>query len=509
MRRIIYSILLALLLCLASCELSDPSLDEAGLTAQNQTASDIHVDTVFGVAYTDEAHMNPLTTKNKINLELYGLVFEGLFQINQSFEPINVLCESYEISGNTYRFKLKSGVTFSDGSALRASDVVASLKLAMQAESYYASRLKNIANIRAENNSTVLITVKRYTGNLPRLLDVPIIKRGTETDKIAIGTGAYVLKTDENSGGLMLLAREGWHMGKDRPYARIELTKVSGVDELIFGFESRDIDVVSIDSTSADPIRFRGEYESREFPTTILQYLGFNTSKPVFANSLVRRGIACAIDRQSAAEQEYARLADITLLPVHPTCPAYNADIAKTMTFSLENARGFLTAAGYTGDGKPLKFSILVNAENKSRCAVAERISADLAKIGVTATVNQVSWDAYIKALQAGNFDTYIAEVNMSADFDCADLIRTGGVLNYGRYSSADTDAVIDAFNAATIRKSVESDNLFRNFTLQAPICPILFKKNTIITHRGFFDQIHFTQRNLYYNFYDWKPVKH
>ena len=414
---------------------------------------------------------------------------------------------------------IKQGVTFSDGSALQASDVVALLRLAKEEASYYAPRLANIASVRADGGDTVVVTLNRMNGNLPRLLDVPIIKKGSEEDKVALGTGGYVLQADEQNGGYILTAREGWHLGKNRPYARIELTKVGTVDELIFGFESHDIDLVTVDSTSADPIQFRGEYESREYPTTVMQYLGFNMRRDLFSNALVRQAVTCAIDRENAVEQDYARLADATLLPIHPASPAYDGEIAKNFSFSLENAKGFFTAAGYTdqnGDGKmdngrrgALGFEILVNSENKSRCAVARRISQDLAKIGVTVTIREAKWEEYMRALEQGEFDAYLGEVNLTADFELDRLVRSGGALNYGRYASSDTDALLDAYHTATLRKSDETANFYQNFVLQAPIAPILFKKNTAITHRGFFETITPTHRNPYYHFFDWKPVKH
>ena len=518
MRRILYTGLIFIFLLLSACELKDPSLNETN-TLQNHGQNEpvIVKDTVFGFAYTDEAKMNPLTTKNKINLELFGLVYEGLFEIDEKFEPVNILCSDYEINGNTYRFKLKDGVTFSDGSPLRASDVVFSLRLAMQPESYYASRLTNIANIKADGSTAVLVTVNRYTGNLPRLLDVPIIKSGSDASEIALGTGGYVLTTNER-GEYQLIAREGWHMGKSLPYSRIELTKAASADELVFAFESRDIDVLSVDPTSSDALQFRGEYEQREYQTTIFQYLGFNMSKPALKDALVRRAIARAIDRDATVSQDFAQLADVTCLPMHPDSPAYDTESADKLSFSLENSLSLLISAGYSdsdGDGKlenqsggELSLRLLVNSDNKSRVALAQRICTDLAKIGVTASVDEKAWEDYLSALYAGNFDLYLAEVNLSADFDVSRLIRTGGALNYGRYSSTDTDACLDAFNAATLRKSDEALRFYNNFVLQVPIVPISFKKHSHMTHLGAFENISFTQRNIFYRFYNWRPVR-
>lgn len=502
-----------ILTMLSGCSLL-PSTSKVEAPAPQQKKVNTIANSEFGVGYVKQEPFNPLTTKNKENLELFGLVYEGLFELDQKFAPQNILCESYEMDGNTYRIHLRPGITFSDGSALTADDVVYSLRLAKQESSYFASRLKDVNGISASGD-TVNLTLSRYLANLPCLLDIPIIKENSGKNSTAIGTGPYTIEYNGSAKEYYLSARHGWHGKMPVPFTKIKMVETGGIDELIFNFETGNIDLVTLDPTAPVPLQFRGEYETREYDTSIMVYLGFNTRRAPFSDSVVRQAVACAIDRKSAVEQDYARMAVQTHLPIHPSASAYDKQAAKNFDYSLTDALAFLKNAGYrdeNGDGKvdsggKRSFDILVNNENKSRVALARRIATNLRELGFSINVREEKWEDYNKSLQNVDFDLYLTEVNMTGDFNLDTLIRTGAALNYGRYSSDEMDNNLNTFNGATLTSNSTTQTFYRNFVIQAPIVPILYKKNTVSTHRDFFAELKPTQRNTYYHFYEWKRM--
>ena len=56
-------------------------------------------------------------------------IFEGLYALDDGYQPITMLAESHTISkdGLVYTFKLRRGVTFHTGKEMTADDVVSSL----------------------------------------------------------------------------------------------------------------------------------------------------------------------------------------------------------------------------------------------------------------------------------------------------------------------------------------------------------------------------------------------
>lgn len=144
-----------------------------------------------------------------------SLLYEGMFRLNPQLEPEACLCESYttDATGAVYTFTLRAGVTFSDGSALTAADVKATLDRARTSERY-RQRLSGISSISASGN-TVTITLHSPNTGLPALLDIPIVKSGTHQNTAPIGTGPYLFS--EADGAAYLVANQSWWRGGGQP----------------------------------------------------------------------------------------------------------------------------------------------------------------------------------------------------------------------------------------------------------------------------------------------------
>src|SRR5699024_3372532 len=69
---------------------------------------------------------------------------------------------------------------------------------------------------------------------------------------------------------------------------------------------------------------------------------------------------------------------------------------------------------------------------------------------GISATLTKLEWDSYISALEKGDFDLYLGEVRLTADFDLPPLIPAGGALNYGGYSDTETAQLLQTYRAAS-----------------------------------------------------------
>ena len=120
---------------------------------------------------------NPLLEQEDVS----SLLFEPLFQLDESFQPIPLLCESYEWdeTGLVCTLTLRQEAAFHDGSPLTAADVTATLRRAMVSERY-AYRLRGVAAVAADRSGRVRITLTAPNRGLPALLDIPIVTRGTE-----------------------------------------------------------------------------------------------------------------------------------------------------------------------------------------------------------------------------------------------------------------------------------------------------------------------------------------
>ena len=366
-----------------------------------------------------------------------------MFQLDASFQAQPVLCQSYTASGDglTWTFTLRSGITFSDGTPLTGQTVADALNTALGAESRYASRLSGVTGVEASGENTVTITLSRPNGNLPLLLDIPI---ALGTGDRPAGTGPYVFSQQGDS--LSLTARSGWWQDKSLPCTEIPLRAVSRSDDLIFAFSSGDVSLVDVDLMGTNAMGYSGSYETWDYATTDLIYLGFNTQSGLCRSAGVRTALTRGIDRDAVAQTVYASHAVSTALPVHPASPLYDQTLAGVLSYAPEALVSQLEDLGVLGR----ELVLLVNRENTAKLSAAQLIAGQLESAGMEITVNALDFEDYTAALAQGDFDLYLGEVVLTADFDLTALLSSGGALNYGRWQDAQGDSLLSAFVQAS-----------------------------------------------------------
>lgn len=444
------------------------------------------------VAYFEERTVNPLTTRVGANIALFNLVYEGLFELTDTFEAVPILCDTYTQDGNVWRFTLR-GVTFSDSTALTARDVVHSYTLAQNESSAYAGRFSNIESFRALNSDTVEIVTRSPNANLPALLDIPIIKRGDEP--VAIGTGRYQFVYEN---GTPVLLRAPQYAEVALPYDRIEVCVVGSEEQLAKELQNGAVSMAAVDITATGSVSWGGNCDRVDYPTTTMQYVGFNCNSKALRSQNVRRAIACAIDREAVAANDYSGFADAAALPVHPNSAKSVKTLETALSYAPETAKANLSAAGR----ESLSVSLLVNSENPGKVSAAHRIAESLKAGNITATVETVDWDTFLARLSSGKFELYLGEVALSGDFDVTSLVAPSGPLNYGRFAST---ALSEAIYAA--RAGGNAEDFLKKFTEEVPFAPVLFKRETLLVQKNFFSELTPAVHNPFYHFYDWKRV--
>lgn len=502
------ALLLALMLLLAGCEGKDtaptPTPEPTETPAPTETAG---VTELVLPWYSSES-VHPLTATNRGNLNLAPLMYEGLFELDEAFAPQGVLCTGQSVSddGLTWSFTLRSGVTFSDGSPLTGREVVSSLQAAMGASSLYSARLGNVKAIRADGDGAVTVTLHTSSGNLPALLDIPVVK---ENGAIPLGTGPYVM----DSEGGVLRRNATWWKGGTLPVEEVKLYAVRAADALIHAFDTRGVSLAAADLTGANALGFSGNYEVWDYDTSIMLYMGYNTISGPCADAAVRRALSLNIDRAAVTRSLLSGHAQAAALPFHPNSANYDDALAAELGYAPQAADEGLTAAGWTlQEGvryqgrEKLALTFIVNTDNSYKIAVAEHLANSLTNAGVAVELRKLTWEEYSAALVAGEFDLYLGEVRLTGDFDISSLITAGGTLNYGGYADQETAGLLASYLAANdITRPAAASNLSRRLGEETPFTVVCFKSWSILTHWGKVTGIRATQQNLFYRFEGWR----
>jgi len=256
-----------------------------------------------------------------------------------------------------------------------------------------------------------------------------------------------------------------------------------------------------VDLLGTNALGYSGSYETWDYATTDLVYLGFNTREDLlFHDPALRAALSRAIDRDTVAQTVFAGHAVSSPLPVHPASSRWDRPSARALAYDTD------PLAALVEELKESKRSLtlLVSSENAARVSTAEFIAYQLESVGLTVTLRKLPFEDYTAALKAGQFDLYIGEVVLTADFDLSPLLSSAGTLNYGGWVSEETDALLAAMSAAAPGEAAPTRALFSHLEQQAPIAPICFKNGSVLTQWGRLSGLSPIRSNVFYQLENW-----
>ena len=358
----------------------------------------------------------------------------------------------------------------------------------------YGARLSGIRSAAASGSGTVVLTLSAPNADLPALLDIPIVKAGTESNPVPIGTGPYRFVSDEN--GTRLAANANWWTGAALPADSISLTAAQDRDAILYQFNSHDIQLITADLAGTDPISATGNVSYLDADTTVLQYVGFNLNG-IFSDPALRNALSLGIDRDALISACLSGHGKAAQFPISPACSLYPADLEAG--YSYDSFQQAMAAAGWNTGKRTHTVRLLVNEENTFKTAAAKYLASALSAFDLKLEVESLPFEEYQAALQSGRFDLYYAEVRLTADWNSSALIGTAGAMNYGGYSDAATDQLLTAFASAADRPAA-ARALCRQLQAQAPILPVCFKCASVLTQEGVVGNLTPTADNPFYD---------
>ncbi len=365
-------------------------------------------------------------------------VYNKLVQFEPGATSVNpALAESYEVSadGLTITFKLRSGVKFHSGvngftptRDLTAEDVIWSFERMWKADHPYAkvsggaydyfndmSMPDLLASIE-KGGDDLTVVMKLNKPNAPIIANLAmdfatiqsaeyakfLMDKGTpeQFDQIPVGTGSFSFVDYQKDAVIRFKAFDGW-AGKPK------------IDDLIYAItpdptsryaklQANECQIM-IAPNPAD-LKAIGENPDVKLLSQAglnIGYMAMNAQKPPFDKVEVRQAIAMAIDREAILKEVYQGAGQKAKNPIPPTMWSYD-DATVDYEYNPEKAKGMLAAAGVKDLATDLWWMPVSRPYNPNAQRMGEMIQADLAKVGITATLVSYEWGEYRKRLQAG-----------------------------------------------------------------------------------------------------------
>lgn len=441
-------------------------------------------------------------------------LFEGLTTLHpKTLEPLPGLAERWEISPDrrTYVFHLRSGLCWSDGSALQAAAIAASWRRVLDRStgSEYVNMLFPIAGAEAyhqaerqDDDAWAQVAIKVVS---PVLMEVRLVhpcpyflsltafhtlapvpldlvaalgERWTRPESIRTN-GPFVIDEWLPRQRLVLTPNPRYWDKNGLRLSRITAYPYDDLETAYKLFKQGSLDWLSsvplerIDELKRDPDYYAHPYLG-------LYYLRLNVTRPVLADVRVRRALALAIDREVIT----GHLLKAGQIPAGWFCPEGTAgyQAQARQSYDKTEARRLLAAAGYPeGQGFPVLELLFNTSEQHKRIAenVVEQWQRNL---GISIRLRNAEWNVYLDRLSRLDYD--IGRSGWIADYadpnTFFDIWRTGDGNNRTGWSNAAYDQLLTqaAAESQPARRLTLFQQMDRMLVNEAPAIPIYIYVN-------------------------------
>jgi len=360
-------------------------------------------------------------------------IYETLTKINADGSVSPLLAESWEVSPDlkTYTFKLRRGITFHNNEPFNAAAVKFSLDRAGAAKSTNKDK-RTFANLSTQvvDDYTVVVINKDIDPDLLFLLGqataVIVEPKSADTNAAKpVGTGPYKLTAWSRGASISLTAWPGW-----RQAAQVAALLAGDVDAF------PRVTPRSMAQFKGNP-RFQVIVSGSRAKTI----LAINNARKPLHDVRVRRAIAAAIDRKAVIQGA----ADGLGVPIgsHYVPGAFGyVDTTGINPHDVEKAKKLLAEAGVK---LPLTLTMTLPPAPYARQG-GEVIAAQLAKVGITAKLQNVEWAQWLSGTY-GNKNYDLTLISHVEPFDLENFAKPD---YYWGYRSEKFDQLYDKIKTTT-----------------------------------------------------------
>ena len=456
--------------------------------------------------------LDPYKAESSGNRSICSLLFDSLVKLDNNLNPVNLIASNIVQNGKTIIITINSH-RFSDGSYLSAEDVIYSIERCKKTKiGDYANQLENVSSYSVSDGK-IYITLKRNDINAVRLLDFPIIKKGSanKTNEDGknippIGSGRYVFV--DNLGEYSLKTNE-YYFG-EKPKSNIILKNIPDYEALEYLIRSSTIDVYYSGFDAKEMPELKGNTKSVNL--TNLVYVGINQKYGFLSNKEVRNAISLAVDRSYISEKCYYSLSK-------PALSLYNDknDIAKNessifnyeenVPSALESLKkgGFdkLNKEGFYQNkkGEIVRVSLLYNKDNNMQSMTASALSRNLKACGINIELKGVSKNDYKYAVQKGQYELYLAEIRLTKSFDYSKMLISPKNILLNKADSQEEGFVdFKETYEQYMSGKVSVKTMLETFADQTPFIPLVFRLGTVTYSENFSEELTSSISDPYYN---------
>ncbi|HVL98201.1 MAG TPA: ABC transporter substrate-binding protein [Egibacteraceae bacterium] len=429
--------LLGLLLCgaliVAACapgedQAVEPDEEAGEATPDPDVAQELVVATGPDEFVDDEINMK--------RLGMYPLnanICETLVRLTEDFDVEPGLATDWEVAGdNTFRFELRDGVEFHDGTPMDAGAVAYTLNYTGEEPATGTFAFLGPDSAEAVDDLAVEVTPEEPNMRLVEQINHPtfgILAPGSDPleDQDAVCTGPFRL-VEYNENEELVVERNEDYWGDLARLDRITFRFIPDDSTRALALQAGEVDLIQNVERALVPSLEAPDVKIVRAPVgqVLVVYMALRAAEgepePVTSDPAVRQAIAHAIDRESFVEGVLGGEGEVVNTINPPEVLGEHSDVVEDVEYDPETAAQVLDQAGWTlgengvreRDGQPLVVRTIFDPVRITP-SMAEYVQEQLSRVGMDAQVEQLESAAYRERIENGRgYDLHIEAPNQN-----------------------------------------------------------------------------------------------
>ena len=412
---------------LSGCGQKEAALSVSTASSESAASANSSDQELVFVNYRDIRDLNPHLYAGEMYAQ--SILYDTLVSITEDGYE-GCLAESWTISedGKIYTFKIRDGVTFSDGTVCDANAILANFNAIIENKDRHTwlEMMNLLVGVSAPDDHTFVIELSE--AYYPMLTELGCIRPfamispncmidGSTKDGVSgyIGTGPYVL-TDFETDQYAVFERNENYWGEKPEIERITVKVIPDNQTRIMALESGEIDLIfgknMLDADAISQYVDSDKFEVALSDPTSTRHIVLNTTNEILSDTAVRQALQHATNRTAISEGIFYGLeqpADTLYAATVPYC-----DVELTpYEYSTETASSMLDEAGWImgssgireKGGKKLELDLLYNSDSVTEKTISEYLQSEYLKLGISLNIHGEEEQSYRDNMKAGNFD--------------------------------------------------------------------------------------------------------
>lgn len=460
--------------------------------------------------------LDPATAEDMYSVAVVQQLFDGLVEFNRDLLVVPALAETWQVEegGQVYRFILREGVRFHDGSRVTAQDVVFSLSRILRmnpppaimshimkiagAADYRERKLEAVAGLQALDDRTVriqleepyapfLIALGMYQAKIvPARLFVPGVE---EFGRKPVGTGPFRFVSWDENRSVRLERFKDYYGGKVL-LDGIVFVVYPGVEiEAVYrAFVNGELHEMPLHAQVKKRLLERKDLQVIHRPSLGLQFYGINCRHSFLGNEDLRRALSFAIDRKRLVAEVYDSQYEPACGILPPGLLGYRPrDLQES--FSPTRAEELMTKARKQQGEEMDTVELVSNSQSALALAEIELMRESWSKLGISLKPRFIpdwaQFENYIKS-DAVQIYRYVWNADMpDPDNFLLPLFGIEADANFTKYRDErvhrllqEARAAVDPVARAALYRTIEDTVLNA-----APILPLFYRSVNNVYH--------------------------